>query len=178
MPRHGTAGVLAALAPLGTDKHKPYLETAPYLIAVFAQRYGRRADGTRQTHNSVMESVGIAAGFSLAARHHSGLATLAHTPNPMGFLNEILERAVSERAIMLVVTAFRLRTLSCRTSRERLSRISRRSLLVLHLGAAPRMPRYGGKSARTVSGASAIGVQGAVSISTPNPSATRFTNAK
>ena len=118
---------LATLAPLGTDKHKPYLETAPYLIAVFAQRYGRRADGTRQTHNSVMESVGIAAGFSLAARHHSGLATLAHTPNPMGFLNEILERAVSERAIMLVVTAFRLRTLSCRTSRERLSRISRDS---------------------------------------------------
>ena len=97
---------LAALAPLGTDQHKPYLETAPYLIAVFAERYGLRTDGARQTHYYVMESVGIATGFLLAALHHSGLATLTHTPNPMGFLNEILERPVNERAVMLVVAGY------------------------------------------------------------------------
>jgi iodotyrosine deiodinase len=97
---------LAALAPLGTDEHKPYLETAPYLIAVFAERYGVRPDGSRQTHYYVMESVGIATGFLLAALHHAGLASLTHTPSPMGFLNEILERPVNERALMLVVAGY------------------------------------------------------------------------
>ena len=97
---------LAALAPLGTDAHKPYLETAPYLIAVFAQRYGLTSAGERRTHYYVQESVGIATGFLLAALHHAGLAALTHTPNPMGFLSEILERPANERPIMLVVTGY------------------------------------------------------------------------
>ena len=97
---------LEALAPLGTDASKPYLQDAPYLIAVFAQRYGIAADGTRRTHYYVMESVGIATGFLLAALHHAGLATLTHTPSPMGFLNQLLERPANERAVMLVVAGY------------------------------------------------------------------------
>ena len=97
---------LAALAPLGTDAHKPYLETAPCLIAVFMQRYGLTATGERRTHYYVQESVGIATGFLLAALHHAGLVALTHTPNPMGFLSEILERPANERPTMLVVTGF------------------------------------------------------------------------
>ena len=97
---------LAALAPLGTDAHKPYLETAPYLIAVFAERYGVGSDGARRTHYYVMESVGIATGFLLAALHFAGLATLTHTPNPMGFLTEVLDRPVNERPVMLVVAGY------------------------------------------------------------------------
>jgi nitroreductase len=97
---------LDALAPLGTDENKPYLETAPYLIAVFARRYGVRADGSRQTHYYVMESVGIATGLLIAALHHSGLVALTHTPSPMGFLNQLLERPVNERAMMLVVAGY------------------------------------------------------------------------
>lgn len=97
---------LAALAPLGTDAHKPYLETAPYLIAVFAQRYGLTPTGERRTHYYVQESVGIATGFLLAALHHAGLVALTHTPSPMGFLSEILERPANERPVMLVVTGY------------------------------------------------------------------------
>ena len=97
---------LAVLAPLGTDAHKPYLEIAPYLIAVFAERYGRGENGTRRPHYYVMESVGIATGFLLAALHHAGLATLTHTPNPMGFLSQVLERPPNERAVMLVVAGY------------------------------------------------------------------------
>jgi iodotyrosine deiodinase len=97
---------LAALAPLGTDMRKPYLEVAPYLIAVFAERYGVRPDGTRRTHYYVMESVGIATGFMLSALHHAGLVALTHTPNPMGFLNAVLGRPVNERPVMLVVTGY------------------------------------------------------------------------
>ena len=97
---------LAALAPLGTDAHKPYLESAPYLIAVFAERYGLGPDGSRQPHYYVMESVGIAAGFLLAALHHAGLVTLTHTPNPMGFLNQVLQRPSNERAVMIVVAGY------------------------------------------------------------------------
>ncbi len=97
---------LAALAPLGTDAHKAYLETAPYLIAVFAQRYGLTPEGKRQAHYYVLESVGIATGLLLAALHHAGLASLTHTPNPMGFLSEVLERPATERPVMLVVTGY------------------------------------------------------------------------
>ena len=97
---------LAALAPLGTDAHKPYLEVAPYLIAVFAEQYALGRDGARHRHYYVLESVGIACGLLLAALHHAGLATLVHTPNPMGFLRRILERPVNERAIMLVVAGY------------------------------------------------------------------------
>jgi nitroreductase len=103
---HAPQDWLDALAPLGTDAHKPYLETAPYLIAVFAQRYGLTAEGKRRTHYYVMESVGIATGLLLAALHHAGLASLTHTPNPMGFLGEVLERPPNERAVMLVVTGY------------------------------------------------------------------------
>jgi iodotyrosine deiodinase len=97
---------LAALAPLGTDAHKPYLEMAPYLIAVFAERFGVGPDGERITHYYVNESVGIATGFLIAALHHAGLATLTHTPSPMGFLNEILGRPANERAVMMVVVGY------------------------------------------------------------------------
>lgn len=104
--REGPAEWLAALAPLGTDEHKPYLDVAPYLIAVFAQRYGHTSGGARVTHYYVMESVGIASGILITALHHAGLATLTHTPSPMGFLNHILDRPPSERPIMLIVTGF------------------------------------------------------------------------
>jgi iodotyrosine deiodinase len=97
---------LEALAPLGTDADKPYLETAPYLIAVFAQRYGFTPTGERRTHYYVMESVGIATGLLIAALHHAGLASLTHTPNPMGFLSQVLERPPNERPVMLVVAGY------------------------------------------------------------------------
>jgi len=97
---------LEALAPLGTDEHKPYLEVAPYLIAVFAQRHGTTRSGVRLTHYYVMESVGIATGFLIAALHHAGLASLTHTPSPMGFLNEILERPASEKPFLLLVVGY------------------------------------------------------------------------
>jgi iodotyrosine deiodinase len=97
---------LAALAPLGTDAEKPYLETAPYLIAVFAQRYGIAEDGSRRTHYYVSESVGIATGLLIAALHHAGLAVLTHTPSPMDFLRDELDRPVNERPVMLVVTGY------------------------------------------------------------------------
>jgi iodotyrosine deiodinase len=97
---------LEALEPLGTDSHKPYLETAPYLIAVFAERYGLTAEGRRRAHYYVSESVGIATGFLLAALHHAGLVALTHTPSPMGFLSDVLERPPNERPMMLVVTGY------------------------------------------------------------------------
>lgn len=96
---------LAALQPLGTDEHKLFLETAPWLIAVFLQRYGRDAAGTKVKHYYTDESVGIACGFLIAALHDCGLATLTHTPSPMGFLNEILGRPkATERPYLLLVT--------------------------------------------------------------------------
>ncbi len=104
--REGPADWLAALAPLGTDEHKPYLETAPHLIVVFAERYGRNPDGARFSHYYVMESVGIATGMLITALHHSGLVTLTHTPSPMGFLNRLLGRPQSERPLMIVVTGY------------------------------------------------------------------------
>jgi len=97
---------LAALAPLGTDEDKPYLEIAPYLIAIFGERHGVAADGGKVTHYYVNESVGIATGFLIAALHHAGLATLTHTPSPMGFLNEVLERPSHERPFLLLVVGY------------------------------------------------------------------------
>ena len=97
---------LAALAPLGTDAVKSYLESAPWLIAVFAQRYGVSEDGSRRTHYYVNESVGIACGFLIAALHHAGLATLTHTPSPMAFLSDVLERPANEKPVMLVVAGY------------------------------------------------------------------------
>lgn len=97
---------LEALEPLGTDENKPYLETAPCLIAIFAKRYGIKADGSRQAHYYVNESVGIASGFLLAALHNAGLVALTHTPNPMRFLSTLLERPANERPVMLIVTGY------------------------------------------------------------------------
>ncbi len=97
---------LDVLAPLGTDANKPFLETAPVLIAIFAQAYGMAPDGGRVKHYYVQESVGIATGFLLAALHHAGLAALTHTPSPMGFLNEILDRPEEERPYLLLVVGY------------------------------------------------------------------------
>jgi len=97
---------LEALAPLGTDSFKPFLETAPCLIAIFARSFGYAADGSREKHYYVQESVGIATGFLIAALHHAGLVTLTHTPSPMGFLNELLERPKEERPFLLLVTGY------------------------------------------------------------------------
>lgn len=94
---------LQALAPLGTDENKPFLETAPYLIVVFQQSYGLSDDGKRTKHYYVHESVGIACGFLLSALHFAGLATLTHTPSPMGFLRQILNRPKNEKAMMIIV---------------------------------------------------------------------------
>ena len=94
---------LEALAPLGTDINKPYLETAPYLIAIFMQRYGKLPDGREVKHYYGLESVGIATGMLITAIHDAGLASLTHTPSPMGFLNEILERPKNERPFLLLV---------------------------------------------------------------------------
>jgi len=94
---------LAALAPLGTDADKPFLETAPWLIVVFQLNSGVGSGGERVKHYYVQESVGIACGFLLAALHQAGLATLTHTPSPMGFLRELLGRPANERAAMIVV---------------------------------------------------------------------------
>jgi nitroreductase len=94
---------LQALAPLGTDADKPFLETAPWLIVVFAQRKGGVAeDGVTQNYY-VTESVGIACGMLIATLHEAGLATLTHTPSPMGFLREICGRPEHEKPLMLVV---------------------------------------------------------------------------
>jgi nitroreductase len=94
---------LRDLEPLGTDENKPFLEIAPALIVVFAQRYGETKD---DQHYYVGESVGIAVGFLLAALHHAGFATLTHTPSPMKFLSEILERPENERPYLLIPVGF------------------------------------------------------------------------
>lgn len=97
---------LEALAPLGTDADKPFLETAPVLIAVFAQKRGGERAGQDKKNYYINESVGIACGFLLAALHEAGLVTLTHTPNPMRFLNEVCERPVSEKPYMLIVGGY------------------------------------------------------------------------
>lgn len=97
---------LEALEPLGTGPEKPFLETAPYLIAVFAERYGAGPDGSRRTNYYVQESVGIATGMLITALHWAGLVTLTHTPSPMGFLNEIVDRPENEKPFLLLVTGY------------------------------------------------------------------------
>lgn len=97
---------LEALRPLGTDEHKPFLETAPYLIAIFAQLHGVDAEGNQFKHYYVNESVGIATGMLISALHLAGLATLTHTPSPMRFLNEILDRPGHERPYLLLVVGY------------------------------------------------------------------------
>ena len=98
---------LDALAPLGTDEHKPFLENAPWLIAIFVQKYGRLEDGRKVKHYYPVESVGLATGMLITALHMAGLATLTHTPNPMKFLNEILGRPKdAERPFLLLVAGY------------------------------------------------------------------------
>ena len=97
---------LEALAPLGTDEHKPFLETAPWLIAVFVQKYGKLPDGRKVKHYYPSESVGLATGMLITALHHAGLATLTHTPSPMKFLNDILQRPANERPFLLLVAGY------------------------------------------------------------------------
>ncbi|MFQ5576768.1 MAG: nitroreductase family protein [Anaerolineae bacterium] len=97
---------LEALTVLGTNPYKPFLETAPYLIVVFAQVYGLAPDGHKIKHYYVSESVGIATGMLIAAVHHAGLASLTHTPSPMGFLNKILNRPANERPFLILVVGY------------------------------------------------------------------------
>ncbi len=97
---------LEALAPLGTDSNKPFLETAPYLIAIFLQKFGTLPDGRKVKHYYPTESTGIATGILITALHHAGLATLTHTPSPMKFLNEILGRPKNERPFLLLVAGY------------------------------------------------------------------------
>jgi iodotyrosine deiodinase len=97
LPRHWRED----LAPLGTDWQKPFLEIAPWIVVVFEQRYGMRADGTRQHHYYVKESVGIACGMFIDALHRVGLSTLTHTPSPMTFLRTLLGRPENERPFIL-----------------------------------------------------------------------------
>lgn len=104
--RRATAEWLEALAPLGTDENKPFLETAPYLIVIFAQSYGFNDEGHRIRHYYVQESVGIATGMLISAIHNAGLASLTHTPSPMGFLNEILDRPQNERPYLILVVGY------------------------------------------------------------------------
>ena len=94
---------LEALAPLGTDWHKPFLETAPWLVAIFAQPFRILPDGTRSPTYYAIESVGIATGILVTAVHSCGLASLTHTPSPMGFLNRILKRPSHEKPFLLLV---------------------------------------------------------------------------
>jgi iodotyrosine deiodinase len=94
---------LAALEKLGTDAEKPFLEKAPFLIAIFYKPYDLDEQGQKTKNYYAIESAGIATGFLIAAMHHAGLATLTHTPSPMSFLNEILDRPGHERPFLLLV---------------------------------------------------------------------------
>ena len=91
---------------MGTDAQKPFLETAPWLIAIFAERYGVDVDGKKRKNYYISESVGIATGFLISALHTAGLATLTHTPSPMKFLNRILGRPSNERPFILMVVGY------------------------------------------------------------------------
>lgn len=95
-----------ALAPLGTDEHKPHLTDAPWVVVLFRQAYGVGADGTKRTYYYTPESCGIAAGFFIAAVHVMGLVTLTHTPSPMGFLGELLARPANEKAMLVMPVGY------------------------------------------------------------------------
>lgn len=97
---------LNALAPLGTDAHKPFLEIAPCLIAIFRKPFDLNEDGSKRKNYYSMESVGIATGFLIQSLHQLGLSTLTHTPSPMNFLNKILKRPTHERPFLLLVTGY------------------------------------------------------------------------
>ena len=97
---------LEALAPLGTDWRKPFLEVAPWLIAIFVKPFGHHADGRVMKHYYAVESVGIATGLLITALHQAGLVTLTHTPSPMGFLNTLLDRPAHERPFLLLVAGY------------------------------------------------------------------------
>jgi iodotyrosine deiodinase len=97
---------LEALAPLGTDAHKPFLQAAPFLIVIFAQSYSLDETGDKVKHYYVQESVGIATGMLITALHYAGLVTLTHTPSPMGFLNELLGRPKWERPFLILVAGY------------------------------------------------------------------------
>jgi len=104
--RRAPAYWLEALAPLGTDENKPYLEEAPYIIVIFSKRYTPGPDGTKQHNYYLPESVGIATGFLVAAIHNAGLACLTHTPSPMGFLRKILNRPAHETPFLVLVVGY------------------------------------------------------------------------
>jgi len=97
---------LEALAPLGTDASKPFLETAPYIIVIFAQSHELTTDNRKSKNYYVQESVGIATGILITAIHHAGLVSLTHTPSPMGFLTKILKRPANERAYLILVVGY------------------------------------------------------------------------
>ncbi|HET7460737.1 MAG TPA: nitroreductase family protein [Longimicrobium sp.] len=97
---------IEALAPLGTDFVKRHITDAPYVVVLFRQMYGVRPDGTRRTHYYTTESCGIAAGLFIAALHHMGLATLTHTPSPMGFLSQLLRRPENEKPFLLMPVGY------------------------------------------------------------------------
>ncbi len=102
-PHHVDQFMTHALEPFATDQHKPFLEIAPYLVVIFAELHGLDDEGEIVKNYYVNESVGIATGFLIAALHNAGLATLTHTPSPMGFLNEILDRPRHERPFLVLV---------------------------------------------------------------------------
>ena len=94
---------MEVLSPLGTDEHKPYLEIAPYLIVIFMQKFGKSSNNRIVKNYYGLESVGISTGMLITAIHNAGLASLTHTPSPMGFLNKILKRPDNERPFLLLV---------------------------------------------------------------------------
>jgi nitroreductase len=97
---------LDALSVIGTDEHKPFLETAPHVIVVFGKNHSHLPDGRRVKNYYVNESVGIATGFLIAAIHNAGLVSLTHTPSPMGFLNDILHIPPDEKPFLILVVGY------------------------------------------------------------------------
>ena len=104
--KNATRKWVKALEPLGTNAEKPFLETAPYLIVIFAQRYRFSPDGSKKKHYYVMESVGIALGMLITAIHNTGLVSLTYTPSKMGFLNKILSRPANEKPFLILVVGY------------------------------------------------------------------------
>ena len=104
--RRASSEWLEALMPLGVDENKPFLDVAPYIIAIFAQTYGLSPDGSKIKHYYVYESVGIATGILITAIHKTGLVSLTHTPSPMGFLKKILRRPANERPFLLLAVGY------------------------------------------------------------------------